>query len=160
MRKARRLDLQCLIKRDVFGRIGQVVFAPDHVRYFHFDIVDDVNEMEDPGPIRPADGHVGLHTAIELDPATDYIVYHNGTPRRTKADSAFVLIDLPFLVENLEIPLIDCTSLALKVRTELSSFVSAFIPFQPEPAESFVDHSNCILAFTTLVRVLDPEHKD
>src|SRR5580692_1741687 len=130
------------------------------MRYFHFDIVNHVNEMEDPRPIWSADRHVGLHTAIEFDPATDDIVNQHGTLRRTKPNCALVRIYVPFFLKNLEILLVDCTPFALKIRTEFSSFVSALIPFESKPAESFVDHSNRILTFATLVRVFDSEHKD
>ena len=31
-----------------FGRIREMIFAPDHVGDFHFEIVDHVDEMKDP----------------------------------------------------------------------------------------------------------------
>ena len=33
---------------DVLGRVGQVVFASDDVRNFHFQVVDHIDEMKNP----------------------------------------------------------------------------------------------------------------
>ena len=33
---------------DVLRRVGKMIFAPDHVRDFHFEIVDHIHEMKNP----------------------------------------------------------------------------------------------------------------
>ena len=42
----------------MFGRIREMIFTPNDVRNLHFHVVHDVDEMENPRAVRPANSHV------------------------------------------------------------------------------------------------------
>ena len=48
MRVAGRRRAQRAENLDVLRRVGEMIFAADHVRDLHFEIVDHVYEMENP----------------------------------------------------------------------------------------------------------------
>ena len=80
MRIARRGNAKSTKKLDVFRRVRKVIFASNHVRNFHLDFINHVDEMENPLAIRAADGHVGvdfLVRQIEIDFAANEIVDHD-----------------------------------------------------------------------------------
>ena len=82
-----------LVKLDMFRRVREMIFAANDVRDFHLDVVDHVDEMKNPGAVRPADGHVGMRARIgeiEIDLAADEIVDNDVLARRTEAQRALV----------------------------------------------------------------------
>ena len=65
---------------DVLRCVGEMIFAPDHVGDFHFQIVDHIHKMKNPRTIRPANGHVGVRSRIaqiEVDFAAHDVVYND-----------------------------------------------------------------------------------
>ena len=59
---------------DVFGGIHDVVLASEHMSDAHFDVVDDVDEVEDVAAVGPAEGGVIFLTAVDADGADDLVV--------------------------------------------------------------------------------------
>ena len=64
MRELRRLGAEGAVKLDVFGRVREMIFATDDVADLHLDIVDHVDEVEDPRPIRTPDRHIRMRLLI------------------------------------------------------------------------------------------------
>ena len=63
---------------DVLWRIRKMIFAADHVRDFHLEIVNHVHEMKDPGAKRAPDGHIRVRggiAEIEIDSAAHDVVH-------------------------------------------------------------------------------------
>ncbi len=60
VRVMRRLDAERLEERDVLGGVAQMVFAADDVGDVHFQIVNDVDEMEHGLAVRALDDEVGI----------------------------------------------------------------------------------------------------
>src|SRR5438105_12868193 len=112
----------------MFSRIRQVVFATDHVRDLHFDIVDNVHEMKNPGAIWTANSHVWLQTAVEFDATTDLVINHDRPADRSKSDCSGIVVQAVFFPESTQVSLIDCIPLALKIRPKRSLFSCPFVP--------------------------------
>ena len=58
----------------MFGRIGQMVLPSDDVRNSHFQVVDHVDEMKNPGTVGAPNGHVRIHAAVKFDAATHQVI--------------------------------------------------------------------------------------
>ena len=114
-----------------------MVFAPDDVGDFHFDVVHDINEMENPRAVGPANRHVGIRLRIgqiELDAAANRIVDYNLLALEPKTDGALIVVNSAGSAQLLEIRAIDFFAFALEIGPEISARVRAFIPIQAEPA--------------------------
>ena len=126
------LDAQSLVEQALAGRVREVFFAPDHVRYLHVRVVDDNGEV-----VRR--GAVGLQDHEVLDTAKRYLppqpVHEaTATPRRTEVQRApsrliRALVRQAGISQTLNGPLVDLPALALAV--------GAFVERQPEPREVF-----------------------
>ena len=81
-----------------------MVFSADDVRDFHLDVVDHVDEMKNPGTVRPAHSHVGMRAGIgeiEIDFAADKIIDNHVLARRTEPQRAFIFKDMTAVLEFL-----------------------------------------------------------
>ena len=108
-----------------------MIFASNDVRNFHFDVVNHVDEMENPRTIWPADCHVRMRAGIgeiEIDFAADKIVHDHVLTRRAETQRARVFEDVARVLKLLEVAFVNFGALALKVRTEITADVRAFIP--------------------------------
>src|SRR6267143_403092 len=143
----------------MLSRICQVVFAPDHVRDLHFDIVDHVHKMKNPGAVWATNCHIRFHTAIEFDPSADLVINHNWASRRSKSDCSSILVNAVLVLEPLEILFIDRAALALKIRPKFTAFSGTFVPLQSKPLQTLINHPDRLVMFTTFIGVLDPEDK-
>src|SRR4029077_20195223 len=86
MRVVRWLNAECAENFNMFGRVGKMVLAADHVGNFHLEVVDDVYEMKNPRAVRPPDRHIGMRARIgqiEIDFTADEIVHDDVLPWRT-----------------------------------------------------------------------------
>ena len=86
--------------------IGNVVFAPDHVRDLHFEIVDHVHEMKNPRAIGTPDGYVGMRcwiAQIEIDFSANDVVHNYVFARGTKSQRALIVGDMPYLSYHVSI---------------------------------------------------------
>src|SRR5260221_10928301 len=114
-----------------------MIFTADDVRDLHFDIVHDIDEMENPRAIRAADRHVRMRVRvreIEFDAAANEIVHDDLFARRAEAPRAVVLEQPAAGLELLEVALINVEALALEVRPEVAAGLGTFVPIEPEPA--------------------------
>src|ERR1700730_1638563 len=136
-----------------------MIFAADHVRDLHLDIVDHIHKVKDPRAVWATNCHIRFHTAIELDPAADLIINHNWASRRSKSDCSSILINAALFLEPLEVFFIDRAALALKIRPKFTAFSGTFVPFQSKPLQTLIYHADRLVMFTTLIGVLDPEDK-
>ncbi len=161
MRVVRWLDAEGAKDLDVLGRIGKVIFAADHVRDFHLEVVDDVYEMKNPRAVRPPDRHIGMRARIgeiEIDFAADEIVHDDVLPRRTEAQRALVFKDVATVLKFLQVTLVDLSALTLKIGTEIAADVGAFIPIQSEPFEAFVNRGRGFLGIAPQIGIFDSQH--
>ena len=104
---------------------------PDDVRNFHLDVVNDIDEMKNPGAIGAPDGHVGvrlLARQIEIDFAVNEIVDDHVLARRAKAQRACVLENVTGVLQFAQILFVDGIAFALKSRIEIAAFVRARVP--------------------------------
>src|SRR2546423_15444944 len=114
-----------------------MVLAPNHVGDFHLDVVHDVDEMENPGAIGPANRHVGIRLRIgqiELDAAANRIVDDDLLALESKTEGAMIVVNSDGGAQLLEIRTTDFFALALVIRPEISAVVRVFIPIQVETA--------------------------
>ena len=131
-----RLRAECLVEFEVLGGVGEVIFAADDVGHAHLDVVDDVDEMEDPAAVRAPDGDVGMRLRVgevKLDAAADEVVEHDHFARRAEAPCAAVLVEVPGVLEAVEVAQVDFLALALEVGAAIAAFEGALVPVQPEP---------------------------
>ena len=97
-----------------------MIFAANHVRNFHFDVVNHIHEMKNPGSVGPTDRHVGMRSGIgeiEIDFATDKIVHDNVLARRAEPQRALVFENVATILKFFQIALVDPGALTLKIGT-------------------------------------------
>src|SRR5947208_16088382 len=78
----------------VLRRVREMIFASDHMRDFHFKVVDHVDEMKNTCAVRTASRHVGVRcriAEIEVDLAWNQIINDHVLARRTKSQCTLVL---------------------------------------------------------------------
>src|SRR4029077_8064603 len=110
VRVVRWLDAECAENFNMFGRVGKMVFAADHVRDFHLEVVDHVYEMKNPRSVRPPDRHIGMRAwigEIEIDFTADEIVHDDVLPWRTEAQRALVFEDVATILKFLQVTFVD-----------------------------------------------------
>ncbi len=69
MREGRRRETERLVQQDLARRVGDVVFAPHHVRHFHQRIVDHDREVVGGRAVGPDDDRVADDVGLEPDVA-------------------------------------------------------------------------------------------
>ena len=162
MGEARSFDSEGFVKLDVLRSVGEMVFAADDVGDLHFDVVDYVDEVEDPRAVWAAHGHVGVRPGvgeIERDGAADFVMHCDGLARRAEAQRPRVLVDHALVLQDFQIPLVDGSALALVVGAVVPAFLRALVPFEPEPAKSFVNASDRLLVVTLAVGILNAQNE-
>src|SRR5689334_7431627 len=136
MRVMRRGNAKSTKKLDVFRCVRKMILPSNHVRNFHLDFVNHVDEMENPRAIWAADGHVRVDFfvgKIEIDFAANEIVDHDMLAGRTKPQRALVVEDVTGILQFLQVTLVSLVPLTLKIGPELSAYMRPFIPIQSEP---------------------------
>ena len=120
-----------------------MILSAEDVRDFHFEVIDDIHEMKNPGAIRSADGHVGSDfdvAKIERDlPADQIIDVHQLTMESETPGAAVLHIKMAGGLKFIEVALVDAFALALEIRAAVASDLRAFVPVEPEPTQSVVD---------------------
>ncbi len=153
---------ESLVEFDVFGSVGEVVLAADDVGHAHFDIVDDVDEVEDPGAIGAANGHVRVGAGIghvEIDLTADEVGDGDGLARGAEAKGSLVFVEAARVAEDGEVFFVDFVALTLEVGTVVAADLRAFVPLESEPAEAVVDDLVGFVGVALGVGVLHAEHE-
>ena len=176
----RRFDAECAKQRDVLRGVAQVVFAADHVRDAHLQIVHHVDEMKhrlavgtnqdkigiQPLAIRQFAAHVADHEVRDDDRLARHFELHR----------AFVLVSEALVFQFLHAFPVNLRTLRLKVRpvralagrhAALRRLVVAarrpyqwsFIPFETEPAQAVQDNFDRFLRVAGHVGVFDAENE-
>src|SRR4030081_4064481 len=112
--------------------------------------------MKNPGAVGAAHSHIGMGSRvgeIEIDLAADEIVNHDVFARRTETQRALVFENVTGLLKFLEIALVNFGALALKIWSQISAHVRAFIPIQAKPLQSFADGGGSFLSVARFVGV-------
>src|SRR5205085_12006188 len=119
-----------------------MIFASNHVRDFHFDVVDHVYEMKNPRAIGPPDCHVRVRARvreIEINLAANEIVDDDVLTRRTEAQRALVFEDVTTVLKFFQVTLVNLRALTLEIRAKFSPDVGTFVPINSEPFEPPID---------------------
>lgn len=96
-----------------------MVLAADHVGHFHFEVVDDVYEMEYVGAVAAADDHVGRVRGIAVidgDFTADEVMHGDGLAVEAETVGIAVFVEAVGGEEFFEIGVVDGFSLGLVVR--------------------------------------------
>ncbi len=156
----RRLEAERLVELDVFRGVRKVVLTANDVGDFHLDVVDHVDEVENPRAIRAADRHVGVGRRVghvKLDAAADEVLDEHALAGRAEADRALVLVEVAALLEDGEVLLVNGVALALAVRAVVASLVRTFIPIEPEPGHAIIDGLDGLGGVALVVGILHAE---
>ncbi len=165
MRVLGRRHAERLEKLDVLGRVGKMVLAADDVGDAHLDVVHDVDEVEDPRAIGPADRHVGLQVAEGVDglgtvhhdvPAHE-VVHDDLLARQLETDGSFILVDCAGGLELFEVSEVDRVAFALEIRSVVAADAGAFVPVETEPFQAVIDDLHGLDGVARLVGVLDAQ---
>ena len=140
-----------------------MVFPADDVCHLHFNVVHHVDEVEDVGAVRAADGHVrrvGGVPVVDGDVAADHVVERNGLGAvKAEAPCAVVLIDAPGVLELFEIGVVNVVALALEIGAAVAAFHGAFVPVQAQPFHAGEDRAGGFLRVASRVRILNAENE-
>ena len=151
---------ESLDELEVFRGVHQVVFAADDVGDFHFQVVDDIDEVEDVGAVGAFDDHVwrvGFIAVVDGDFAADEVVHGDGFAIEFEAPSAVVLVDAVGVDEFLEPTVVDIEAFALEVGAEVAAFLRALVPIEAEPVHAVEDCLFGGFGVTGFVGVFDAE---
>jgi hypothetical protein len=160
MGERRRIRAQRLVQFDMFWGVGKMILTADDVSDLHLQIVDDVDEMKDPGSVGTADGHIrmrGRIRHIEGNVSTDEVGNRHSLARRTEADRALILIGMAARLQSREVFLVNLSSLALLVWTESAAFSRPFIPVEAEPPQSFINRLHRLRCVSLFIGILDAQ---
>ena len=83
----------------------------------------------------------------------------DGLARRAEAQGSGILVDHAFVLENLEVALVDGAAFALVIRAVVAALFGALVPVESEPAESVINGADRLLVVTFAVGVLDAQNK-
>ena len=147
-----------------------MIFTTNHVCDAHLDVVHHVNQMKHRLAVRTHDHKVGLFLfAIGQFPhhiATDHIRDGHRFALHAKPNGPLILVGKPLGLQLIHASRIDLRALGLIVRPTIAHAVAgrivtgrAFIPIQPQPAEPFENHIDCLRRVTLFIRVLHAKHK-
>ncbi len=145
---------------EVLGGVGEMVFAANDVGDLHFDVIDDIHEMENPRAVWAADGHVRVGGGIgevEIDAAADEVMDGDDLARGAETPGALVLVEMSSGAEFLEVAFVNGLALGLKIGAEGSVFFWALVPIESEPAEAVEDDLDGLRGVACLVGVLDAQ---
>ena len=170
----RRFDAEGLEELEVLRGVGEVVFAADHVRDPHLDVVDDVDEVEDRFAVGAEDDEVAVFDAGDL--AADQVVQHHrrgvdllvillqvlvvgGGAGALEAEppGAVLLIGAALGGELLELGLVESGALRLEVGAVVAADLGPLVPIHAQPAHRVEDHLQEGVGVALLVGVLDAE---
>ena len=163
---AGRLGGDGVVEFEVLGSVGKMVLAADDVADLHFDVVDDVDEMENPRAVGAADRHVRLHVAqrvdglgtVDFDVPADEVVHDDELAREFEAGRALVVeVDAVGGLEFGEVAFVDVVALALEVGAEVTALAGALVPVEAEPFQAVVDDLHGVDGVAGLVGVLDAQ---
>src|SRR5262245_1244208 len=113
-----------------------MIFAPDHVGDFHFEIVDHVDEMKNPRAVWTPDRHVGVRggiAEIEIDSSGYEIVHDDVLAWRPKPQRPVVFEYVTGVLKFVQVTLVEFCAFALQIRTELAAAARPLIPIHPIP---------------------------
>ena len=167
-------DAEGLEELEMLRGVGEVVFAADHVRDLHLDVIDDVDEVEDRFAVGAEDHEVAVFDAGDL--AADHVVQHHrggvdllvillqvvvvsGGAGAFEAEppGAVLLVGAALGGELLQLGLVELGTLRLEVGTVLTAGFRAFVPIHAQPAHRVEDHLQEGVGVALLVGVLDAE---
>ena len=103
MGEARRLGTEGLVEFDMLRGVGEMVLTTDDMGDFHLNVIDDINEMEDPGAIGTAQSDVGMGAGIgeiEFNPAANLVLQDDLLAGRAEANGSVVLVEMACLFET------------------------------------------------------------
>src|ERR1700736_4487869 len=95
---------------------------------------------------------------IEIYFAADKIVHDDVLAGRTKPQRTLVFEDVTTVLEFFQVALVNFSALALKIGTEISTDVGAFIPIQSEPFQTFVNRGRGFFSVAFSVGVFDTQN--
>mgnify|MGYP003574932526 CR=1 FL=1 len=167
---SRRLDAERFEEGEVLGRVGEMIFAADHVGNFHFEIVHDVDEMKDGLAVRTDDDEVRIKPfavgQFAMNIADDQVWNRYRLAFHPELDRAFVFVSKAFVAKFLDTALVVFATLGLEVRAEITFAQAgriagerAFIPFEAEPAQAIENDIDGFLGIARSVGVLNPENE-
>ena len=88
MRKLRHGPVQRFIQRNLFGRIGKMIIAPDYMRDLHQRVVDHDDIVVNRHSRRPEDDRIADDLVRKLDLSMDDVVEANRALRNMQASGA------------------------------------------------------------------------
>lgn len=165
---AGRFGLEGAEEGDVFGCVAEVVFAADDVSDLHFEVVDDVNEVEDGLAVGANDDEVGVGGLAVGEFAADLadhgVTDEDGFAGHAELDGAFVFVGVSAVDEFPDAAAVKVLALGLEVGAAVASARAgrvggggAFVPVEAEPAEALEDDVDGGLGVAGGVGVFDAE---
>ena len=162
MGEAGRLRTERPVELDVLGGVGEMILSADHVGDLHLDVIDDTDEVEDPGSVRTAEREVGMGAwigQVEFDFSADLVVDDHLLAGGAESDRAVVLVEMPGFLEAREILLVDRPPFALVVGAVVAALLRSLVPVEAQPVEPVEDDLLGLLSVAAVVGVLDAEDK-
>src|SRR5438445_1900112 len=139
-----------------------MIFAANHVRDFHLEVVDHIHKMKNPGAIRTANRHIGMRSGIgkiEIDSPANEIIDNDMLARRTKSQSSLILENVAVVLEFFQIAFVKVRAVALQIRPEVAADVWAFVPIEAEPSQTFVNCRRCFFDLARFIGVFYSENE-
>ena len=158
----RRLDSEGFVELDVLRCVGQMVFAADDIGDLHFDIVDHIDEVENPRPVRAAHGHVGVSPGIreiENDGAADFVMDGDAFARGAETQRAGILVNHALVLKNFQVAFVNRSAFALVIGSVIAALLRALVPVESEPAQTVINPAHGLVVVALAIGVLDAQDK-
>src|SRR5712692_3030263 len=95
---------------------------------------------------------------IEIDFAANEIIHDNMFARGSKSQRALVFEDVAAVLKFFQIAFVNFSALTLKVRTDISADMRAFVPIDAQPFETLVNRGCRFLGIAFDVGVFDSQN--
>ena len=140
---------KCLIKRDMFLGIAEVILPTNDVSDPHLKIIHYIHEMKDWASVFPSNYKIRLNSPVKGHIPANHVFHHAQSLRHLEFKGSPFLIRHSCCLQFLQILCVNRPTLALKIRPSLpfgTPFaIRALIPIQSQPLHSAKDHIHSLL---------------
>ena len=129
----------------------------------HFEVIDDIHKMKDITAIRALHDHVGrvgFIAVINRHLAANEVVHRHRAAIETESPRTAILINATGINEFRKPTVVNLASVALKIRTQPTANLRAFVPIQPKPFHPLKNRLLGLIGVSRLVGVLDAQHEN
>ena len=140
---------KCLIERDMFLGIAEVILPTNDVSDPHLKIIHHIHEMKDGASVFPSNHKIRFNGPVKGHIPANHVFHHARSFRHLEFKGSPILIRLSCCLQFLQILCVNRATLTLKIRSPLpfgtTLAIRTLIPIQSQPPHPAKDHIHSLL---------------